>query len=206
MYRISMPRKTLIRTKLYPYHVVSRSNHKWWFSCDLSEVWKISISSLAHAQSCYPVNLHAFVLMQNHYHLLLDTPNEDIDSFMYEFNKMFSLLLRKKTRLINRMFGGRYKWSLVKDDISYWYVLRYIFQNPVAANICQNVFDYPYSSIRHSEMISKLKFKPFVDILNKKNLSSIKNIFNQEQREIIQRALYRSEFKINKKYKQMLLT
>jgi len=151
----------------------------------MADVWKISVQSLSHANSCHPVNLHAFVLTQNHYHLLIDTPNEDIDLFMYEFNKKFSLLLRKKTQLINRMFGGRYKWSIVKNEKSYRYVLRYIFQNPVRAKVCDSILEYPYSTTGPDVDVSKLEFRPYIDILSKKKIwNNLNSSIQKSKREL----------------------
>lgn len=150
-----MPRKHTIRTNVHPYHIVSRTNHKTWFKLPLDEVWALALDSLSLANQRHPVNFHAFVLMVNHYHLVIDTPNCDVDKFMYEFNKNFSLQLRDKTNLENKMFGGRYKWSLISSTSHYLNVLKYVFRNPIKANVCNSVKDYPFSSLMHfPEIIS----------------------------------------------------
>ena len=96
-----MGRLPLIRTSKFPYHVGSRSNHRIWFNIPLEEVWKIAMRSFAIAYQKHPITLHSFVLMSNHYHMLITTPNEDVDKFMYEYNKNFSLELRTQSGLIN---------------------------------------------------------------------------------------------------------
>ena len=160
-YLIYMPRKILVRTNEHPYHITSRSNHKTWFSIPLQEVWGICKHSISIANKKHPVNIHSFVLMSNHYHLILDTPNSDIDKFMYELNKNISLTLRKETGMINRMFGGRYKWSLITNQIQYLHVMKYVYRNPVKAKISLNVEDYPYSTLntafKSKEFTTKLK-------------------------------------------------
>ncbi len=142
-----MPRKKLIRTNLHPYHITIRSNNREWFDLPLQVVWNICMASLKISNTKYPVKLQAFVLMSNHYHLMLWTPNADLDKFMYVLNSSISKLMREQTGRINRIFGDRYKWSLI-DDIKYYQTcLKYIYQNPLKAKIIQRCEDYKYSSI-----------------------------------------------------------
>ena len=56
----------------------------------MDRVWDIAINSLP-ANSRHPIQIAQFVLMQNHYHMLVRTPNGNLDKFMYEFGKNFSL-------------------------------------------------------------------------------------------------------------------
>lgn len=142
-----MPRKNLVRVSGHPYHVTNRANHKKWFALELSEVWEIATQSLISAHLDYPVNIHAFVLMSNHYHLVVETPNCDIDKFMYVFDKNFSLGLRKATNLVNRMFGSRYKRSIIYNRQHYFQVMKYVYRNPVKVDMVQRVEDFPYSTI-----------------------------------------------------------
>ena len=105
-----MPRKKLIRSKTLPYHVTARSNNKEWFQLPLNQVWELSKESLKEASEVHPVELISFVLMSNHYHMLLTTPQGNLDGFIYEFNKRLALKIKAKSGQINRIFGGRYKW------------------------------------------------------------------------------------------------
>ena len=119
-----MPRKKLIRCSDTSYYVTIKSSSSWFYQ-PLRRFWKIACESLTKAEEKYPVSIHAFVLMSNHYHLVLDTPDSNIDKFMYEFNKNFSLALRKYSKKGEATFKSRYRWCLVeKKYISL--VLRYI--------------------------------------------------------------------------------
>lgn len=142
-----MPRKNLIRTNLHYYHITTRSNHKDWFALPSEELWEISQKSFLRAQENNPADVSQYVLMGNHYHLLIKTPNEDIDRFMFWFNKTFSNLLRERSGKENRMFGSSYKWSLVRNERYLSNVRRYIYQNPIRAGLCQECGDYPYSTL-----------------------------------------------------------
>jgi putative transposase len=142
-----MARKLLIRTNQYPYHVTSRSNNRAWFDLPMADTWEIALSCLCYANQKFPIHLHAFVLMSNHYHMLLTTPDANIDHFMQAFNKRFSEHLREKTSYINRMFGGPYKWSIINNRSYLYNVHRYIYQNPLSSGLVDKCEQYPYSTL-----------------------------------------------------------
>jgi len=142
-----MPRKPLIRTSDFPYHVTTRSNHKEWFKIPLDEVWEISVNAFHYALKKYHVEIYQYVLMHNHYHMLIRTPESNIDKFMYLFNKDFSEKLRSKSGYVNRMFGGNYHPSLITDDRYLQTAFRYVYQNPVRARMVGRAENYPYSTL-----------------------------------------------------------
>ncbi|GAB4014619.1 MAG: hypothetical protein Fur0010_12890 [Bdellovibrio sp.] len=159
----------------------------------MDEVWKIAANSMQVAHRKHPILLHAFVLMSNHYHLVLETPDSNIDLFMYEFNKNFSLEMRKATGKINRMFGGRYKWSLITEDRYYLNVMKYVFTNPVRANIVKNVCDYPYSTLVNS--IDAIPLKKMKGWNQPEWLNWFQNEFTDRQRNSIKSGFRNKHFK-----------
>lgn len=104
-----MPRKPIERSKENYYHITARSNNKEFVYLPIINVWDIMTEKLAKLQNLHQIKIAAFVLMNNHFHLLLLTPNEDIDKIMYVFMKEVTLEIQKCTERINRIFGGRYK-------------------------------------------------------------------------------------------------
>jgi putative transposase len=75
------------------------------------------MDSLKVAMQRVPVQVQAFVLMEDHYQLLVWTPNEDLDRFMFEFNRTLSKKLRNGDRRRVEVFSGRYKWSLLSNKL-----------------------------------------------------------------------------------------
>ena len=145
-----MPRRKLIRQSQYPYHVTIRSNDKRTFPLRPEIMWELCYECLLYAKANCPVEINCFVLMKNHYHLLVTTPNSNLDSFMYFFNRKLSLEISKRASSINHRFANRYHWTIV-DDITYLFnIYRYIYQNPVRAGQAELCIDYPYSSLRYS--------------------------------------------------------
>jgi putative transposase len=157
-----MPRRNLIRTNLFPYHVTSRSHNRDWFSIPIADVWSICLSAFELAWEKSPVVVHAFVLMDNHYHLVVTTPDSNIDTFMKHFNKTISEKMKIRSGAVNQKFGGRYKWCIIENQNYYYYnVMRYVFRNPISVNLVQRVEDYPFSTVNEKEinLTTKVKVK-----------------------------------------------
>lgn len=143
-----MPRKPLIRSENLPYHVTARSHNKDQFPLPIKRVWELVNSSLKEANLIHPINLISFVLMNNHYHMLLYTPNRNIDRFMYEFNRRLALKIQSEAGVINQIFGGRYKGCLIQSQQYLSNCYRYIYQNPVRAGLVYRCEEYPFSTIQ----------------------------------------------------------
>lgn len=186
-----MGRKTLQRVNNFPYHVTIRSNNKEWFDLPMDQIWKICIRSLCRARYKYPVKIEVFVLMGNHYHLLLYTPDADIDKFMHSLNSLLSKEIRSISGRINRIFGDRYKWSIVNCDKYYQNVIRYILQNPVRANIVKHCQDYKYSTLYYQVRNKQLPItlpeyfvqEDFLNFINKRISQEKSKIFHKKIRQ-----------------------
>lgn len=202
-----MPRKNLIRQDLYPYHVFSRSNNKDWFQIPLSLMWEICLSCLEYAQNREEAQLHCFVLMSNHYHLLLTTPQMNLDRFMQAFNRQLSKFINLQSGVINHKFANRYKWTIVSDQNYLHNIYRYIYQNPVRANLSNKCVDYPYSSLQLSRsQIHKLKFKIHLDYRKYKNW--FERYYGSDFDNVIRKGLKKAKFKVScdeRKYFQFQL-
>ncbi len=125
----------------------------------MEAIWIMAITSLGRSCFKHPVRTEAFVLMSNHYHLLLYTPNSDLDKFMHSINSMLSKEVRQYTGRINRVFGDRYKWCLINSESYYQNVIRYIFQNPIRAEVSKTCESYPYSTLYYQNKKRALPFR-----------------------------------------------
>lgn len=191
---MDMPRKPLVRTSLYPYHVTSRANNKEWFELPLDQVWDICIKSMRAAYYKHPVDIISFVLMGNHYHLLVQTPHSNLDQFMYELNKNIAIDLKQRTGRINKIFGGRYKWCLISNMRYLANCYRYIYQNPLRANITKRCQDYPFSTLYYKSRGLHLGI-PLCDKLglaDQFKLCWLNQKIEESEEKAIRSALYRS--------------
>jgi putative transposase len=189
-----MPRKPLIRNSIYPYHVTARSNNKEWFDLPMKQVWNICLNSIKHANSRHPVDVISFVLMSNHYHLLVKTPDENLDLFMYELNKMISLSMRVKTKRVNKIFGGRYKWCMIQSNRYFANCYRYVYQNPMRANLVDRCEEYPYSTLSYKHSTKKFSVQLFdkLGFADEYKMSWINQPIQENEKEAIQSGLYRT--------------
>lgn len=141
-----MPRKKLIRTNRFTYHVTARSNNKEWFYIPLVRTWLILKGTLARASERYGSEVHNLVLMSNHFHLLISTPNANLDSVMRYWLSLFTYGIQRESHRRNHVLGARYNWSVLSNPVSLAYVYKYVARNPVRAGICARIEDYPYNS------------------------------------------------------------
>ena len=92
--------------------------------------------------------LHAYCMMTNHFHLLLETRDIEPGKFMKQLASCYAIYFNRKYRFSGHLFEGRYKACLVKDDDYFLQSSRYIHLNPVKAGIVEHPEDYPWSSYR----------------------------------------------------------
>ncbi len=163
-----MPRNPVIRSNEYFYHISARSNNKEYWYLPIHDVWKILCDELLLLQLEMEIEISAFVLMDNHFHLLMRTPTESIDRVMYFFMKRSTLKMQKKSNRINRIYGGRYKGSLIEDERYLFNVYKYIYRNPVKAEMCSLVEEYQFSTLNVSTSFNVTSF--FDDLFLAKSL------------------------------------
>ncbi len=92
--------------------------------------------------------LHAYCLMTNHFHVLLETTDVEIGKFMKYLASSYAIYFNRKYAYSGHLFEGRYKGCLVKDDAYFLQTIRYIHLNPVKAQMVEHPEDYPWSSYR----------------------------------------------------------
>jgi REP element-mobilizing transposase RayT len=125
-----MPRKARILFDGALYHVTSRGNaRRTIFHGDDDR--ERFLEQLGDRAASYGVVVYAFVLMDNHYHLLVRTPVGNLDRFMQRLNTSYALYYRYKHSHPGHVFQGRYKALLVTDDSYLLALTRYIHLNPI---------------------------------------------------------------------------
>ena len=125
-----MPRSPRIEFAGALYHVTSRGNARQViFHTDADRMR--FLSQLEDNLATYEVNLYAFVLMNNHYHLLVRTKRANLSRFIQRLNTSYALYYRYKHDEPGHLFQGRYKAKLVEGDDYAFRLIRYIHLNPV---------------------------------------------------------------------------
>lgn len=96
----------------------------------------------------YPFKLHAYCLMPNHYHMLVETMDIEIWHIMKRINQMYACYFNKRYQRDGSVFRGRYKAIEILDAAYFMQVSRYICLNPVKAHMVNRPEEYVWSSYR----------------------------------------------------------
>ena len=136
------------------YHVTSRGNErKNTFSDDQDK--KRFLEVLSDTKNLYGTEVHAYVLMENHFHLILMTTEANLSSFMQRFNTTYTVYYNRRHNRSGHLYQGRYKAILIEKDSYLLELSRYVHLNPVRIkkfirfNIKQKqdiIRTYPWSS------------------------------------------------------------
>jgi REP element-mobilizing transposase RayT len=130
------------------YHVIARGNNKEFIFLDEKDKGYF-ISVLKKDTITMGCKVYGYVLMSNHYHIIMQTLDKKLQEIMHKINNKYSKYFNLKYERVGHVFQGRYKSSIVQDESYMFHVLRYVHQNPVAAGLCKAVQDYKWSSDRY---------------------------------------------------------
>ena len=103
---------------------------------------------LAGGVERYGIDLHAYCVMDNHYHLLLSDPGRSLTPFMHFLGSSYGTHMRRRRGMIGHIFSGRYKSICVQKEKYLVDLSRYIHLNPVRARMTELPEEYPWSSYR----------------------------------------------------------
>lgn len=155
-----MARKPRIEYEGALYHVLTRGNQKQKIFKDQKDFIKY-LKILSDYKNQYDFYLYAFILMNNHTHLLIETKKTPLSKIMQGINQRYTVFFNKKYSTVGHLFQGRYKTILCERDSYLLSLIKYIHLNPVRAKILQGPKSYKWSS--HHSYIGKDSNKDIVD-------------------------------------------
>ena len=130
------------------YHVTSRGNERKAVFKSQRDREKF-LEYLETATERYNAMIHVFCLMDNHYHLLLETPSGNLPQIMRHINGAYTTYFNAKWTRSGHLFQGRYKAILVEMDEYAKELSRYIHLNPVRAKMADSPGAYAWSSYQY---------------------------------------------------------
>lgn len=110
--------------------------------------YELFLIILKKVTEMYEAKVHAYCLMTNHIHLLIETENYDIGKIMQKVAGDYAKTYNRKYGYRGHLFEDRYKSCLVKDDAYFLQTSRYIHLNPVKAKMAEHPENYKWSSYR----------------------------------------------------------
>jgi putative transposase len=140
-----MARRLRIQFEGAIYHVMSRGNARRDIVDDDHDRQQFQ-DLLAAQVGRSRWELIGFVLMTNHFHLLVRTPAPNLAAGMQRLLSAYARRLAVRHRRPGHIFQGRYQAELIEDESYYWTVSRYIHLNPVRAHLVVRPEDWPWSS------------------------------------------------------------
>lgn len=134
------------------YHVTSRGDRREpIYEDDLDRERFLEV--LGQVAEDFNWVCHAWCLMSNHYHLVLETPDGNLSKGMRQLNGVYTQYSNRRHQRVGHLFQGRYKAILVDRDSYLLELARYVVLNPVRAGMVKDPGAWPWSSYR--SMIGK---------------------------------------------------
>jgi len=129
------------------YHVTARGDRQANIYEDDDDREQF-LSLLKEVCSRFNWQIHAYCLMDNHYHLLIETPEGNLSLGMRHLNGVYTQKINRKHDRVGHVFQGRFKSVIVEKESYLLELARYIVLNPVRARMVREAKNWPWSSYR----------------------------------------------------------
>jgi REP element-mobilizing transposase RayT len=129
------------------YHVTARGNRRQTIFTDDRDRMRF-LALLNEVAGRLDWSGHAYCLMPNHFHLLVETPGRTLSRGLQRLNGSYAQWFNWRHGLSGHLFQGRFHSVLVETDAHLLELSRYAVQNPVRARLCDSPADWPWSSCR----------------------------------------------------------
>lgn len=206
-----MPRKIIPLIPEDPYHITARCLNREWFSLPMEVIWSIMEDYLYLTTKEFDLQIHAFVLMSNHFHLLLTAHLGNLSQALLYFMRETSKEMNRLTGRINQNYGARNHKTHISTYHYFMNTYKYLYQNPLRAGLCNRVEDYPFSTLHGLCGLKKMTipliedtilFNPGFDHSTLKWLNTRSDIELENEMRL---ALSRPQFALKENKKQSLL-
>jgi REP element-mobilizing transposase RayT len=129
------------------YHVTSRGNRgQAVFPVDGDHARFLTLLDTVCSRAAWVI--HAYCLMPNHYHLVVEIDDPTLSSGFQRLNGRYAQTFNHRNHLIGHLFQGRFHSVRVETDAHLLELARYLPLNPVRARLCDEPGDWPWSSYR----------------------------------------------------------
>lgn len=156
---VPMPRRARCTYKSKFFHVMAQGIEKRYIY-NTKQDFAYFKAVLINAARELKIEIIAFCIMNNHYHMLVKVDDiQMLSAYIHKINTKYGLYFNKKYNRVGYVFRNRFKSQEILEERYYYNCIKYIFYNPVKAGMCKDPMEYEYSNI--------LEF-----INNKKNLDN----------------------------------
>jgi REP element-mobilizing transposase RayT len=166
------------------YHIINRGVEQRKIFMDDEDHMKF-LEILQESAEVYRFEIYAYVLMYNHYHLLLKTSALNLSLLMRQINAKYSMYFNKKYKRVGPLWQGRFKSWYVYDKSYLKSLVKYIEFNPVKANTVKSTGEFKWAMATKKNDLDCLNYELVESIdlkkdLSKKELQEVDDLFNTE--------------------------
>jgi len=143
------------------YHVTSRGDRREDIYVDDEdrEEW---LSLLGRVCFRFNWRCHAYCLMDNHYHIVIETAEANLSKGMRQLNGVYTQYYNRRHKRVGHVFQGRFKGIMVEQDAYLLELARYVVLNPLRANMIKDIQTWQWSS--YHAMVGKILSPPWLEI------------------------------------------
>jgi REP element-mobilizing transposase RayT len=152
-------RRSLFKNAIY--HVYSRGNCKKTIFEDKND-FEMFLNICNKLSLEKPFKIFSYCLMNNHYHLMIQTPDGNLSEIMHHINQRYATYFNATHDEIGYVFQGRYGDNLIEDDKEFLTILAYINLNPYHACLVDHVGDWSWSS--YNELCQGYSKRNFLNV------------------------------------------
>ncbi len=169
-----MPRKPRENHEGF-YHIINRGVNKREVFLEDSDK-KFFIKLMCEFLNDYDVDLYAYCLMDNHYHLLIENKKQNYSEAMRQINSKYAQHFNAKYERNGHLWQDRFKSYYILDDEHLFAVYKYIERNPIEAGVAKDLNTYDFSSFhelfgrQHTSCVQKL---PVLDNFDQTQLQDV---------------------------------
>ena len=138
-----MARKIRIEDTGY-HHIINRGVNRQVIFDTLKDKDKF-LEIVCEVALHYDFKIHSYVLMSNHYHLLIENQRENLSHGMRRINASYAMYYNKKYKRTGHLWQDRFKSWYLFDENYLFTLFKYFEFNPISANISSKVGEYPYT-------------------------------------------------------------
>ena len=145
------------------FHVMSQGINKSYIFEDEIDI-KFYIKNMYEIKDNYSVKIIAYCIMNNHTHVLIETKTtENLSKYMHCLNTRYGLYYNKKHKRIGYVFRDRYKAEGIYSEEQLYNCIKYIYDNPVKAGVCNKAEEYECSNYKKINFTNTREYS-FIDI------------------------------------------
>jgi len=142
------------------YHIINRGVNQSEVFVEKEDYYKF-LELIIKSKYDYSVTIHAFTILPNHYHLLIETHKPNLSEAMRFLNSAYAAWFNYKSGRVGHLWKGRFESYMLFDEEHFWKVVKYIERNALALGLVEDIKDWEYQSL--GVRLKKTKFKEVIE-------------------------------------------